>query len=119
MLAVGEHLWGQVDARILRMTTGLAGGVGGCEEELCGALNGGALLIGDLFGRTSPTEDDILCGEIVCRYRDRFLQKFNTTRCHDLRESGYGSEGMWPCSTLVEGAARILLDVMDEASTEP
>ena len=43
MLAVGEHLWGEVDGRIRRMTSGLAGGVGCSYEELCGALSGGAL----------------------------------------------------------------------------
>ncbi|MFC2029588.1 C-GCAxxG-C-C family protein [Chloroflexota bacterium] len=114
MLAVGEHLWGEVDDRVLRMTTGLAGGLGSCQQELCGALNGGALIIGALNGRTSADVDDTLCGEMVCRYRDRFQAEFNTTQCYGLQQSGYGSEGQWPCSTLVEGAARILLDVLDE-----
>ena len=113
MLAVGEHLWGEVDDGILRMTTALAGGVGGTEKELCGALSGGALLIGALHGRTDAAKDDTLCGELVTRYRERFLTEFGTTRCYDLRDSGYGSEGKWPCSTLVEGATRILLEVLD------
>ena len=52
MLAVGEHWLGQVDDRVRRMVTGLGGGVGGTQQEMCGALSGGVLLIGALYGRT-------------------------------------------------------------------
>ena len=115
MLAVGEHLWGGVDERVLRMSSGLAGGVGCSHEELCGALSGGALLIGGVYGRTSPEQDDTECNRLVCAYRDRFSNEFGLTRCADLRESGFGDEGKWPCSTLVERAAGILLDLLAEA----
>jgi len=114
VLAVGEHLWGQVDDRIRRMTSALAGGVGGSLEELCGALSGGSLLIGGLYGRVDLGEDDEECYRRVCAYRDRFRRAFGTTRCCDIRASGYGSEGIWPCSSLVESAARILLGVLAE-----
>jgi C_GCAxxG_C_C family probable redox protein len=116
VLAVGEHLLGHVDDGMLRMSTALAGGVGGSYRELCGALSGGALLIGALYGRTDPNVDDTECRRLVCCYRDRFVQELGASLCFELRESGYGSEGQWPCSTLVERAARILLKVLaDEA----
>jgi C_GCAxxG_C_C family probable redox protein len=114
VLAVGEHLWGGVDEMVLRMSTGLAGGMGCSHEELCGALSGGAMLIGGVSGRTVPEQDDADCNRLVCAYRDRFAGEFGTTRCFDLRESGYGSEGEWPCSTLVERAAGILLEILAE-----
>ena len=121
MLAVGEHLWGEVDDRIRRMTSGLAGGLGCSHEELCGALSGGALLIGAQYGRTSADEDDEECNLRVSRYRERFVQEFGTSRCTDIRESGYGSDGQWPCSVLVERATRLLWDVMfdQEGETGP
>jgi C_GCAxxG_C_C family probable redox protein len=114
VLAVGEHLWGLVDDRIRRMTSALAGGVGCSLEELCGALSGGTLVIGSLYGRANPGDDDEECNRRVCAYRDRFRQAFGTTRCYDIRASGYGSDGIWPCSSLVEQAARILLGVLSE-----
>jgi C_GCAxxG_C_C family probable redox protein len=114
VLAVGEHLWGQVDDRTRRMTTALGGGVGGTEQELCGALSGGALIIGALHGRASVDEEDTECYRRMSLYRDRFLAHFGTTRCTDLRASGYGSEGQWPCSSLVEQATRILWQVLSE-----
>jgi C_GCAxxG_C_C family probable redox protein len=117
VLAVGEHLLGHVDEVMLRVSTALAGGVGGSHQELCGALSGGALLIGALYGRTDPDLDDTECRRLVCCYRDRFIEELGTSNCFELRESGYGSEGKWPCSTLVERAARVLLEVLaDEAA---
>ena len=115
MLAVGEHLWGQVDDRTRRMTTGLGGGIGSSLEELCGALSAGALMIGGLYGRTEPDQNDDECNRLVRIYRERFVQAFGTGRCLDIRESGYGSSGRWPCSTLVERAVRILLAVLADA----
>ena len=114
MLAVGEHLWGQVDGQNRRMTSSLAGGAGCSFQEMCGALSGGTLIIGSLYGRTSADEDDSECNLRVCAYREQFLQHFGRTRCQDLRDSGYGSDGQWPCSALVEQAALILWQVLDE-----
>ena len=112
MLAVGEHLMGKVDEQILRMMTAMGGGVGLTRQELCGALSGGVLIIGAIHGRTSPEEDDSLCAQLAAEYRQKFLQAFGTTKCQEIRDSGYGSDGRWPCSELVERAASILLEVL-------
>jgi C_GCAxxG_C_C family probable redox protein len=112
VLAVGEQLWGEMDPQLLRASSGLAGGLGCSHQELCGALSGGSLIIGVLYGRTSPQEDDTESNRLVSDYRDRFLQEFGTTCCQELRDSGYGSEGRWPCSVLVEGTTRLLWQVL-------
>jgi C_GCAxxG_C_C family probable redox protein len=112
VLAVGERLWGQVDEQVCRMASGLSGGVGGTRQELCGALSGGALVIGAIHGRTRPDEDDSLCRSLVARYRERFEQEFGSTCCQALRDSGYGSDGTTPCSVLVEQVAHILLETL-------
>jgi C_GCAxxG_C_C family probable redox protein len=114
MLAVGEYLLGDVDDRLCRMMTGIAGGLGGSHEELCGALNAGALLVGALHGRTRPDEADELCYELAAGYRARFIQEWGTTRCEDLRALGYGGDGPMPCAALVRRAAALLLEVLDD-----
>jgi len=113
MLAVGEHLLGSVDERIMRTTTGLAGGVGGSHEEMCGALSAGILLVGALHGRARPEEPDEPCYGLAASFRARFLAEWGTTRCADLRALGYGSDGTIPCAVLVKRAAAIFLDVLD------
>jgi C_GCAxxG_C_C family probable redox protein len=114
MLAVGEHLMGKVEERVLRMATAMGGGVGLTQQELCGALSGGILIIGAMHGRTTPYEDDRTCARLATEYREKFLQTFGTTKCQELRDSGYGLDGNWPCDKLVERAASILLEVLDE-----
>ncbi len=114
MLAVGEHLLGPVDDQTRRMMTGIAGGLGGSHEELCGALNAGALLIGAVYGRTRPEEANEPCYGRVVEYRTRFLAEWGTTRCAEIGAQGYGSEGTIPCATLVRRAAVILLEVLDD-----
>jgi C_GCAxxG_C_C family probable redox protein len=111
LLAVGESLWGKVDDRICRMSTGLAGGLGCSHEELCGTLSAGVLIIGATYGRIRPDEDDGECNRRVNEYRLQFEQRLGAARCSDLRASGYGSDGKWPCSLLVERATSILCRV--------
>lgn len=118
MLAVGEHLWGRVDEGLLRASSGLAGGLGCSHLELCGALIGGALIVGAMYGRTTPDEDDAECNRLICSYQEQFVRTFGTSRCFDLRASGYGSDGQWPCATLVEQAVRLFLDVLDTTTTD-
>ena len=118
MLAVGEHLLGPIDDRIRRMACGLGGGMGGSREEACGALTGGVLLLGALCARTSPAQEDTELYRRVCAYRERFLAEFGFTRCADLQASGFGSGGTRPCSALVERAAQILLDGIDDMADD-
>ena len=113
MLAVGEYLLGSIDDQVLRMTTGLAGGAGGTYQEMCGAVSGGVLIIGAIHGRVRPEVDDSRCQRLAALYLKRFGTELGTVRCGDLRALGYGSDGRWPCSALVERAIPLLLDILD------
>ncbi len=119
MLAVGEYLLGQVDDRVLRMTTALAGGVGCARQEMCGAMSSGTLLIGAMHGRTRSDEDDSQCQKLAAEYRERFASELGATLCCTLRANGYGSSGTQSCSALVERAASILFSILNvESDTE-
>ena len=113
MLAVGEHLLGRVDDRLLKITCGFAGGIGSAHQDVCGALSSSIMLIGALYGRTRSNEDDQLCQKLAAEYRDRFNRSLGSVYCCQLRASGYGSEGGQPCSVLIERAARLLLERLD------
>lgn len=112
---MGEHLWGEVDGPMVKMSTGLGGGIGGSHEETCGALTAGVMLIGAQYGRVQATEDDDPCYMLAARYRQRFVERLGAGRCGDLRRpGGFGSQGGEPCSVLVSRAATILLDTLGE-----
>jgi C_GCAxxG_C_C family probable redox protein len=114
MLAVGGHLWDDLDDRSVRMTTGFAGGVGGSHRELCGALSGGVMVIGGLHGRSSVDGDDSQALGMTSCYQKRFLAEFGEARCDRLRERVQAPGGVGSCAVVVERAARMLLELVDD-----
>ena len=114
MLAVGEHLLDEVSAGTLKMAGIFAGGFAGGRQELCGVLSAGAMVVGALYGRTRPGEDEKRARDIVGRFRERFLAEFGTTQCAPVRErfEEPGKAGF--CAPVAERGVRLLLEVLDE-----
>lgn len=114
MLAVGGHILGDLDPRIVRITTGFAGGVGGSKQEMCGALSAGVMIIGALYGRNNLEEDDEPARQLVTRYRECFAADFGTTCCGPLYEQVHAPGEPGSCAVVVERAARILSGLLTE-----
>lgn len=115
LLVVGEHVLGDLGPRCARMATGLAGGIGRSYQEVCGALSGGVMIIGGAHGRASLNEDSGPALALTADYRTRFLDEFGHTQCAQLREMVRTPGGLSSCASLVEQAARILLELLDQA----
>ena len=115
LLTVGGHVLDDLEPQCVRMATGLAGGVGNTQQEMCGALSGGVMVIGGLLGRTSLSESDQPALTLSTRYRQRFVAEFGDTLCARLRETVvYAPGGLGSCAVLVERAATILLGLLAE-----
>jgi C_GCAxxG_C_C family probable redox protein len=113
MLSVGEYKLNPLNKMAVKMTTGFAGGVADSRQELCGAFSAGIMVIGALYGRTTPKEDDQECFQLVDTYKERFNQVLGSIYCPKLRAEKYGSGGIEPCSVLVQKAAEVLLEVLE------
>lgn len=118
LLAVGEYVLGDLGPQCARMMTGFAGGVGESQEEMCGALSGGVLIIGGLLGRRSVGDDDLPALTLAARYRRRFLAELGATQCARLREMVHAPGGLGSCALLVERAATIFLELLAQAERE-
>ena len=115
LLAVGGHVLGELEPQSLRMATGFGGGLGETEQEMCGALSGGVMVIGGQFGRTHSGLDDGKVRTLARRYRERFLTEFGHTQCASLRERVVlPRDGLGSCEVLVQRAAELLLSVLEE-----
>ena len=112
LLVVGEYYLGEINPQALRISTVFAGGVGSTNEELCGALSGGLMVIGAMHGRTDPRASDDRCMHLGAAYRERFLEYFGHIRCADLKEHWIGKKGQETCAALVADAAGVLVDVL-------
>lgn len=117
VLAVGEHLLGGVNEQLQKAATAFSGGIGRANRDICGALSGGIMILGALYGRTTPDVDEMFCCNLAVKYREAFAEKFSSINCIDLHGEGdqyYGSRGGEPCSVLVERAALIFLSLLEE-----
>ena len=112
MLAVGEHLFNDLDDKSLRMMAAMGNSVGLLDQEPCGALTSGVLVIGSLHGRKTAGEDNTEFEQLASRYRQRFSNQFGSIRCKDIRGTGSAADGNDPCSELVERATGILLKTL-------
>lgn len=104
----------ELEPQCVRMATGFGGGVGSAYQELCGALSGSVLVIGGLYGRENPDQDDELALSLVRSYRSRFLAALGDTQCERLRERVQAPGGLGSCAALVERAATVLLELLAE-----
>jgi len=112
LLVVGEHVLGGLEGKCARMATAFAGGVGDTQQEMCGALSGGLLVIGGLLGRTSIDEDDRPALSLATRFMERFRVEFEVTQCAQVRDLVYAPGGLGSCALVVERAATILLELL-------
>jgi C_GCAxxG_C_C family probable redox protein len=79
---------------VFRSASGLADGLGLTGDGSCGALVGGAMVIGYLFGRKKEDFSDMMkpmTSYILSkRLHDRFVEKYGTCRCYDVQKSLMG-----------------------------
>jgi C_GCAxxG_C_C family probable redox protein len=79
---------------VFRSASGLADGLGLTGDGACGALVGGAMVIGYLFGRKKKDFSDMMkpmtSYMLTKRLHDRFVEKYGTCRCYDIQKSLMG-----------------------------
>jgi C_GCAxxG_C_C family probable redox protein len=112
VIAVGEHYMNPLPDVLLRASDTFGGGVGGSRLELCGALSGGVLLLGALWGRVSAQEDDKRVYALAKQFREQFLEEFGETICEPLRDTQ--PEGEKRCGDVVQRAVRLLVALIEE-----
>jgi C_GCAxxG_C_C family probable redox protein len=116
LLAAAPPLVADWEARCARLATPFAGGTGGTQQELCGALSGGMMVIGALLGRETADVNDDEAQRLAAAYRGWFLETLGDTQCETLRRGTVkGPGGLGSCSVLVERATALLLEMLDEA----
>ena len=89
-----------------------------CAKESPRAFSAGVMIIGALHGRSSLGEDDLPAQRLAARYRERFAAEFGTTCCGILYDQVHAPGGPGSCSSVVERAAPILLELLAEQRSE-
>ncbi|MEN6479924.1 MAG: C-GCAxxG-C-C family protein [Anaerolineales bacterium] len=111
VLGVGGLYLQPVPEVLVRASCPFGGGV--CEhEELCGALSGGVMVLGALWGREAPGINDDLVKDLACQYRRRFREHFGHTLCAPIHDSPWRTTAVG-CAQVVRDSAEILIDLID------
>ncbi|MEA3222236.1 MAG: C-GCAxxG-C-C family protein [Thermodesulfobacteriota bacterium] len=75
---------------VFKSASGLADGLGLTGDGTCGALVGGAMVIGYLFGREKKDFPDMLKPMksyiTAKKLHDRFCEKYGSCRCYDIQK---------------------------------
>jgi C_GCAxxG_C_C family probable redox protein len=95
------------------VATGFGGGIGASKAETCGALNGGIIAIGWLFGRKEPKDDKKAAYELAAEFRQKFIATFGSSTCRTILDGFGEQENLIECKKMTARAAGILYTMLD------
>ena len=108
-----EAYTGRSGPEVSKAAAGFMGGMGRSHQETCGALTGGIIAIGCLYGRTRPGEDIDEVAALAAEFRSRFMDKFGSTTCETLLD-GFSQQVEGGCYQLTATAAGLLCQLLEE-----
>ena len=111
--AVVETYGREMGQDVAKMATAFGGGVGRTHQDICGALTGGIIAIGCLFGRSKPGADWTDAYELAAELRRRFVREHGTTNCGALLSAFGPQEDMIRCKQLSGEVAGMLASILE------
>ncbi len=116
MIAVGGHYLEPLPGLLVRAACPFGGGIGGSHQELCGALAGGVIVLGALYGRETSAVDDTRVQALAAEFRERFQAHFKDTRCQSIRDRW--RDPAQGCLPVVLEAVELLLDLLPQSEAD-
>ena len=99
---------------IPKVATAFGGGVGRTHQDICGALTGGVIALGCLFGRSEPGADWTDAYELAAELKRRFVLEHGTTNCGALLATFGPQENMIRCKRLSGEVGSMLAEILEE-----
>ena len=117
MMILGMELQGKENPDLVRAMHALAGGIG-FTGETCGALTGGACLIGLYAGKGTPEQEDdprilFMLEDLVKWFKQEYGQTFGGIRCEEILRDNSKNMGM-RCPTMVLGTFQKVKELLVE-----
>lgn len=109
-----DHFSDNPNGYPIKVASGFCGGVGRTFEDICGALAGGVIAIGYLYGRMEQGKDiGHACG-IIKEFRDSFIKEFGSTNCNSIKQCLGEQENFSKCKILNAKATAMLADILQK-----
>jgi C_GCAxxG_C_C family probable redox protein len=97
-----------------RVASGFCGGIGKCHQDVCGALTGGLMALGNLYGRDQGGNDISEVVFLSSELRRLFLERFGSTVCYHILENIKGMPQMQNCKDVTAEATILLHKLLEE-----
>jgi C_GCAxxG_C_C family probable redox protein len=106
LLMMGLEARGEVNEDLIRAVTALAGGLG-FSGDTCGALTGGACLLGLYAGRGTPEEEEdprlnLMIGELAEWFSTQYGETYGGIRCDTILDENPANRNI-RCPAMVFG----------------
>ncbi len=117
LMIMGLELQGKDNPDLIRALHGLAGGLG-FTGETCGALTGGATLLGLYAGKGTPEEPEnlrlnFMIEDLVKWFKDGFGQEYGGIRCEEILAGNPHNTGI-RCPLMVAGTLQKVKELLIE-----
>jgi hypothetical protein len=117
LMTLGLELQGKENPDLIRAMNGLAGGLG-FTGETCGALTGGACLLGWYAGKGQPDDEEDLklnymIGDLVAWFKAGYGQEYGGIRCEDIL-GGNAQFQATRCPAMVAGTFQKVKELLVE-----
>lgn len=117
LILQGLEMTGMSNPDLVRAAHGLAGGLG-FTGELCGALTGGAALIGLYAGKGTPEQQEdprllFMAGDLVKWFKAEYGEQFGGIRCEEIL-AGDSQNQAKRCPLLITGVFQKVKDLLVE-----
>jgi C_GCAxxG_C_C family probable redox protein len=117
LMLQGLEMMGKENPDLVRAVHGLAGGLG-FSGELCGALTGGATLLGLYAGKGTPEDPDdprltFMVEDLVRWFKTEYGEPFNGIRCEEILD-GDSQNTAKRCPLMVIGVLQKVKELLVE-----
>ncbi len=117
LILQGLEQMGKSNPDLVRAMHGLAGGLG-FSGELCGALTGGACLLGLYAGKGSPDQPDdprlmFMITDLVKWFKEQYGQTFGGIRCEEILDGKSQNQAI-RCPVMVMGVLQKVNELLIE-----
>lgn len=114
--AIIEAYGQEPSSEIPRVASAFGGGAVKTFNGTCGALTGGLVAIGYLYGRMKPGDEEAKkeVFQLAQELGKRFVAEFGASNCNSVLEKLGPQENMGKCKQLSGTVAGLLADILDE-----
>jgi C_GCAxxG_C_C family probable redox protein len=95
-----------------KFASGFRGGIGKCKQDICGALAGGIIALGSIYGRKNGDGDISKLTFLSLELRQLFLDEFTSTVCKNVIENWENRKEYTSCQDVTAKTAVLLYNLI-------